>query len=49
MKVTNNSDAPQLRVNWKHLFLVALHVFTLVLSLAIHQLWTLEAAPRALL
>lgn len=48
MKVTNNTDAPQLHVNWKHVFLVALHVSTLVLSLTTHKLWTAVAAPRAL-
>lgn len=48
MKITNNAEAPQLQVNWKHLFLVALHVLTLVLSLSTHKLWTAEAASRAL-
>jgi hypothetical protein len=48
MKVTNTTDAPQLRVNWKHLLLVALHVSALVLSIATHPVWTAEAAPRAL-
>lgn len=48
MKVTNNTDAPQLRVNWKHLFLVGLHVSALVLSLATHKLWTAEATSRTL-
>ena len=31
MKVKNNTDAPQLRINWKHLFLVALHLLVLIL------------------
>jgi len=48
MKVKNNTDAPQLRINWKGLSLVGLHVSALVLSLTMHSLWTTEAAPRAL-
>lgn len=48
MKVKNNTDAPQLRINWKQVFLVALHVSALVLSASTHKAWTIEAAPRAL-
>jgi hypothetical protein len=48
MKVINNTDAPQLRINWKHLFLVALHMSALVLSVSTHELWTAEPASRAL-
>jgi hypothetical protein len=48
MKVTNNTDAPQLHFNWKQVFLVLLHVSALVLSVSTHKLWTAEAAPRAL-
>ncbi len=31
MEVKNNTDAPRLKVNWKHLFLVALHLLVLIL------------------
>ena len=48
MKVKKNTDTPQLRPNWKHLFLVALHVITLLLSITTHELWIAEAASRAL-
>jgi hypothetical protein len=48
MKVKNNTDAPQLKINWKHVFLVALHVLALVLSATMHKAWTTEAASRAL-
>lgn len=48
MKATNNTDAPQLHINWKHVLLVGLHVVALVLSIATHKLWTKEAPPRAL-
>jgi len=48
MKVTNNTDAPQLKINWKHLFLAALHMSALVLSLSTHKVWTAELASRAL-
>jgi hypothetical protein len=48
MKVINKTEAPQFQVNWKHLFLVALHVCTLVLSITTHKLSTAEVAPRTL-
>jgi hypothetical protein len=48
MKITTDTEAPQLHVNWKQAFLVALHVATLALSLTTHTLWTAEAASRAL-
>ena len=48
MKVKKNTDAPQTRIVWKQVFLVALHVAVLVLSLMTHELTTTEVAPRAL-
>ena len=48
MKVTNNSGAPRKRINWIQVFLVALHMVTLIVSLAAHDMWTVEAASRAL-
>ncbi len=48
MKVKNNTVAPQTKLLWKHVFLVALHVVVLVLSLMVHELTTTEVAPRAL-
>lgn len=48
MKVTKNTDAPRKRINWIQVFLVALHVVTLFVSLAAHEMWTVEAASRAL-
>ena len=47
MKVKNTTDAPQLRVNWKHLFLVVLHFVVLVCS-ALSQVFTTQVAARAL-
>jgi hypothetical protein len=48
MEVKKNTEAPQLHVNWVHLFLVLFHVSTIVLSLATHKLWTVETVSRAL-
>lgn len=47
MKVKNNTDAPQLQVNWKHLFLVVLHFVFFVCS-ALSQDFTTPVAARAL-
>ena len=48
MKITNNTDAPQGEIHWKHVFLVALHVIVLLLSLSAQEFRTTEVAPRAL-
>ena len=48
MEVKKNTGAPQLHVDWKHLFLVAIHASALVLSLTMHGVWTTEVVPRAL-
>lgn len=47
MKVKNNTDAPQLHVNWKHLCLVVLHFAVFVFS-AFSQDFTTQVAARAL-
>ena len=33
MKVKNNTDAPRLKINWKHTFLVAMHLVVLIVSI----------------
>ena len=49
MKVKNNTVVPQLRkVNWRHLFLVGLHLFVFVCSALSQQFVTAEVAARAL-
>ena len=49
MKVKNNSDAPWLRkINWKHSFLVVLHLLVFVLSALSQEFVTTEVAARAL-
>ena len=48
MKATNNTDAPQWAIHWRHVFLVALHVIVLLLSLTTQEFRTAEVAPRAL-
>ena len=48
MKVTKNTDAPQLTINWKHLFLVGLHVIVLVITAFSHDFRTTEVTSRAL-
>ncbi len=47
MGVKNNTDAPQLRVNWKHLSLVVLHFVVFVCS-TLSQDFTTQVAARAL-
>jgi len=48
MKVKNNTEAPQLKINWKHLFLVLLHLIVLLLSALSQEFITAEVAARAL-
>lgn len=48
MKVKNNTEAPQLRINWKHLFLVLLHLVVLLLSALSQEFITAEVTARAL-
>lgn len=48
MKVKNNTETPQLRVNWKHASLVVLHVVVLVLSVVFGEIVITEEPPRAL-
>lgn len=49
MKVKNNTDAPWLRkINWKHSFLVVLHLLVCFLSALSHEFVTTEVADRAL-
>jgi hypothetical protein len=55
MKVKNNTDAPWLRVgcprsriNWKHLFLVALHAIVLLASAVSQDFRVTEVTPGAL-
>ncbi len=47
MEVKNNTDVPQLQVNWKHLFLVVLHLIVFGFS-AFSQDFTTQIAARAL-
>ena len=48
MKVKNNANAPQLRINWKHLFLVGLHFIVFVLSAFSQSYTTVELTTGAL-
>jgi len=48
MKVKNNTDTPQFRLNWKHLFLVVLHIVVLILSASSHDFRVPKLASRAL-
>lgn len=48
MKVKNNTGAPQLQINWKHLFLVALHLVVFVFSAFSEEFITTRDAARAL-
>jgi len=48
MKEKNNTDAPRLKINWRHLFLVLLHLVVLILSAQSHEFITVETAARAL-
>ncbi len=48
MNVTNNTEDPQWKIHWKHVFLVALHVIVLLLSISTQEFRTTEVAPRAL-
>jgi hypothetical protein len=47
MKVKNNTEAPQLRINWRHLSLGLLHLVVLILS-ALSQNFTAAEVARAL-
>jgi len=48
MKVKNNTGAPQLQVNWKHLFLVVIHLFVFVWSALSEPFIITEGAAGAL-
>jgi hypothetical protein len=48
MEVKNNSEAPQLKINWRHLFLVVLHFVVFVLSVCSESFITAKVAARAL-
>lgn len=49
MKAKNNTVAPQLiKINWRHLFLVGLHLFVFFCSALSQPLVTMEVAARAL-
>lgn len=48
MKVKNNTGAPQLFINWRHLFLVGIHLFGLVWSVLGEPIISTEGAARAL-
>jgi len=47
MRVKNNTDAPQVQINWKHIFLVVLH-FVVFVFLAFSQDFTTQVAAKAL-
>jgi len=48
MKGTNNTDAPQLNVNWKHSTLAILHLIVFVLSVLNGEFITERVTARAL-
>lgn len=48
MKVKNNTDAPQLKINWRHLFLVFLHLVVFILSAVSYEFIAAEPDARAL-
>lgn len=48
MKKKNNSAAPQLQVNWKHLFLVVLHLLVFVVSALCQDFTKSQVAAGAL-
>ena len=48
MKTKNNTEAPRLHVNWKHLFLVALHLVVFVFSALSDGFTTAKGAAGAL-
>ena len=48
MAVKNNSDAHQLRTNWKHVFLVTFHTMVLLFSAFSQDFRTSGLVPRAL-
>ena len=47
MKIKNNTDAPQLVINWKHVFLVSLHLIAFSLSI-FSESFTVEMSAKAL-
>jgi len=47
MEVKNNTEAPQLKFNWKHAFLVAAHLFVLIVTF-FSDGFTIEVTARAL-
>jgi len=48
MKVSNNTGAPQLILNWKHLILVLLHLGVFIHLVLSQELITAEVRARAL-
>jgi hypothetical protein len=48
MKVKNNTDAPQWQVNWRHLFLVVLHLVVFVASALSQDFTNAQVAAGAL-
>ena len=48
MEVKNNTAAPQFKINWRHLSLVALHFVVLILSALSQEFVTMEDAAGAL-
>lgn len=48
MKVKNNTEAPRLKINWRHSSLVFLHLVVLILSALSQNFITAEVAAGAL-
>ena len=48
MEIKNNTAAPQFKIDWKHLCLVALHFVLFVLSAISQEFITTEGVARAL-
>lgn len=48
MKETNNTETPQLKINWRHLFLVGLHFVVFVFSAFSEDFITTRETTRAL-
>lgn len=48
MEIKNNTDTPQLNINWVHLFLVVLHSIVFVWSVLSTDLVTIKEPARAL-
>lgn len=48
MKEKNNTEAPRLKINWSHIFLVGLHLVVFVFSVVREDFITTRETTRAL-